>query len=315
MGGSSLVIALLAVPIWAGTNAAMQVGVAVLHGHPVVLSCASLGIGGAMLLAVSGLSPTARAALRSPWSWAFGALRLLNSILLVATLAHLGAASVMALQRTSVIVAMLAAAAASGGFARLPLLPAAGMATAALMLAASVPGGFANPGLSLILLSIVIEATIARMAERHPVGRSVRGLRERAGYTGAMLAISAGLLLAFVALVAALVAGFDLRPPVLVATWLPNVAALTDTRLLLYAAVVALVIRVPGMAAYLRVAPDLGATRLLAVESLAVPLLFLAMPLLARAMPLPGAAASWAEIAAGLAITACSLRIAFARRR
>jgi hypothetical protein len=128
-----------------------------------------------------------------------------------------------------------------------------------------------------------------------------------------MLTSCAALLLCFAALLATGAEVTGAAPPL--ARWLSGREAILDGDMLLYAVCIAVVIRVPAMAAYLRAAPELGAPRLLAIEALTVPLMFAVEPLLRRAGLLTGGGAGAMEVAAGVLIAAASIWLVFVPAR
>ncbi len=305
-------IILLTSPVWAATGFAMQAGAFAWAIHPLVMSCMTLGVAGVCLLLVAGPSAVAARALRSRWTWLFGAVRLINSVVLVTAGLHGSLVAIFALQRLSVLpLFLLAARQARRPISRVELALSVGLVLSGGMLAshAVIEGRWLS--ILLVVIGLCLEATITRIAEIHPVGRDLRTFRERAAYTGAVLAVSAAVLLAFAVILHSAVGTGGVETLGRVSHFVASAGSMPDSAQLAFCVIVALLLRLPAMWLYLRLAPQVGALRLNGMEAGTLLLIVVASPFLLRQELLPPFAPGALEIALALLIAALSYVLAF----
>lgn len=191
MHGRTAAIALAATLGWAILLVATRI---VLHRFGLnawAFSLVQLFVGGAAMFALGGRSTIAWSSLLMPSTWIYGALRVVSTALSAAALLYVSVAQDTLLAAVNVPLAMLGAMALS---ARRPMpaeWTAHGVIVAGILaLAASLPGGLANPAVLLELVSETAVVASTMLIERHPENRH-DSVAARCRFTGTVLMVTA----------------------------------------------------------------------------------------------------------------------------
>jgi len=193
--------------------------------------------GGMFLIAVAGQTKGTGALLRDPVIWAYGLLRVMTAACFTAALLHVSASNASFLSVLSVPTSALAV----WYFATRPPVKREWLGHALILigvgfLITQLDDGWRNPAVMLMLMSELCVVASTLIAEFHPVNKSA-DRRQRAGLTGAMLVVSAVVMLfAFVAVQS--VANADATVPM---------ALFADPTLWVSAAIVGILLRGPSM--------------------------------------------------------------------
>lgn len=193
---TSISITIGSVFTWALLAAANRVLLLRFGFDPWTFTFVQLCAGGAVLLAAGGRRRLDLSSFRRPTTWVIGVLRVLSAALSATVLARVGVLEAGILG--SVNVPMVATAVWLA-FGRRPTrgewMGQMVMLTPILLLVAGLPGGLWNPAALLMLLNELCVVGVTLLAERHPDNVSDH-TGSRARFTGALLLITAALLLA-----------------------------------------------------------------------------------------------------------------------
>lgn len=205
--------------------------------------------GGLFLIAIAGRGPAVGDALRNPWTWVYGVLRIVSAALFTAALVHVSTANAAFLAISSV---PLSAVLLWLALSRRPLrqeLPGHALIVGGLVLLGfSLEDGWHNPAIWLMAGSEICVVATTTIAELHPLNRT-DDMRQRASLTGVMLLASALVMLAAaigLAFAAAWLPGLQMLAPVSL-PWLADPALALDPLLWTLAATVGIALRGPSM--------------------------------------------------------------------
>lgn len=205
--------------------------------------------GGIFLIAVAGRGPAVGGALRNPWTWVYGTLRIVTAALFTAALVHISTANAAFLAVTSVPISAVMLWLV---LSRRPLrqeLPGHALIVGGLVLLVfTLDGGWHNPAILLMAGSEICVVATTAIAELHPLNRT-NDMRQRASLTGVMLLASALVMLASalgLAFAATWLPGLRELVPVSL-PWLADPALALDPFLWILAAAVGIALRGPSM--------------------------------------------------------------------
>ncbi|MEL6680078.1 MAG: EamA family transporter [Pseudomonadota bacterium] len=222
--------------------------------------------GGAALLVLSGAEADLRASLRDPVLWLYGVLRVLTAAFFTAALLHTTAAnaafiSILSVPTSVALLWLLLARVPRAWEAPGHLLIIAGL----VGLTTTLEGGVRNPALLLMILSELCVVTSTLIAELHPRNQT-EDRRARAALTGAMLLISAFVMLITAVGLSAAVQAMPSLAAVLPigATVLSDPTRVLDPALWGAAIAVGILLRGPSMCLALAAIHRVGTTNYLA---------------------------------------------------
>lgn len=285
--------------------------------EPWIFTLIQMMVAGVFLLVVTGGFGGQKSALRDPYIWLYGVLRVATAALFTAALLHTSAANAAFLGVVSVPMSVLLLWLSVGRQTGCRELPGHGVILLGLvLLAQSLEGGWANPAITLMILSEICVVLSTVIAEFHPMNQG-DSVRQRAQLTGIMLLASACVMLSalggLVALARWLPGAEQLLPQSLGLIDTP--LALLDAQLWIAACAVGVLLRGPSL--YLA----LAAIRAVKTENYlagmaALPFLSLGFETLAYlAGILPPVTSAGQSLLFGLIIASGSLLVLFARSR
>lgn len=210
MGASSFLVLGASILSWALLLVVSRGVLIALELNPWLFTFIQMMAGGAFLIAIAGHRAGLMEALRNPYTWLYGVLRVATAAFFTAALVHTTTANAAFLGIVSVPISMTVLwLVLSRQPSRLELPGHAVILLGLALLAQSLEDGWRNPALILMILSELCVVASTLIAERHPLNRT-DDTRQRAHLTGVMLLASA-----FFMLSVALSLGFLVR-------WLPG---------------------------------------------------------------------------------------------
>lgn len=216
---------------------------------PWLFTLIQMMVGGALLIAIAGPSVGLLGALRNPYTWAYGVLRVATAAFFTAALLHTTAANAAFLGVVSVPISMIVLwLVLSRKPSRIELPGHALILLGLVLLAQTLEGGWSNSALIFMIASELCVVASTMIAEVHPLNQT-DDTRQRARLTGIMLIASAlfmlmaGILLGFFM---QLSPGVDLLQRVS-PTWVVDPVLIIDARLWIYASLVGFLLRGPSL--------------------------------------------------------------------
>lgn len=216
---------------------------------PWLFTFIQLMAGGFFLVILAGYTSGVLVALRDPFTWLYGVLRVATAALFSAALLHTSTANANFLGITAVPMTMVMFWIV---FSRRPStweLPGHALIIVGLiLLARNLDGGYSNPALLLMILSEVCVVTSTLMAERHSLNQT-EDPRTRALLSGVMLLASAFAMLMAAFVLSAIVQWQPVLRPALPIhfSWLDHPAQILDLSLWISAVLIGVVLRGPAL--------------------------------------------------------------------
>lgn len=210
MGASSIMVLGASLLSWALLLVTSRVLLVAFGFDPWLFTFIQMMVGGAFLIAIAGRGTGLVGALRNPYTWAYGVLRVATAAFFTAALVHTTTANAAFLGVVSVPISMIVLwLVLSRRPSRLELPGHVVILLGLVLLAQCLDGGWRNPAVIFMILSELCVVASTLIAELHPLNQT-DDMRQRARLTGIMLLASA-----LVMLMAALGLG-------LVVQWVPN---------------------------------------------------------------------------------------------
>lgn len=191
MSVSSLLVLGTSLLSWAVLLVVSRVLLVGLELDPWLFTLIQMTAGGAFLVVIAGRGTGIMEALRNPYTWLYGVLRVATAAFFTAALVHTTTANAAFLGIVSVPISMAVLwLVLSRRPSRLELPGHAMVLLGLALLAQSLEGGWRNPALILMILSELCVVVSTLIAELHPLNRT-DDMRQRARLTGIMLLASA----------------------------------------------------------------------------------------------------------------------------
>ena len=272
---------------WAVLLVASRVTLLAFQLDPWLFTFIQMMAGGAFLVAIGARGSGLTKALRDPYTWVYGALRVATAGFFTAALVHTSVANAAFLGIVSMPISIVVVwVVLSRKPSRRELPGHAVIILGLALLAQNLEGGWRNPAIILMILSELCVVTSTLIGELHPLNQT-DDPRQRAGLTGIMLLASAFFML-LAALCLSIVAQWlpAVRDSVSGSlAWIGNPALVVDTRLWAWAALVGVLLRGPSLFLSLKAIHQVRTENYIAAMA-ALPFLSLALEAVAVALGL-----------------------------
>lgn len=284
---------------------------------PWIFTLVQMMVAGVFLLVATGGFGGQRTALRDPFIWLYGMLRVATAALFTAALLHTSAANAAFLGIISVPMSVVLLWQFAGRRPALRELPGQVVILLGLaLLAPTLEGGWRNPAIVLMVLSEICVVSSTVIAEFHPMNQG-DNVRKRAQLTGIMLLASAFVMLLVLISLHAAAHGIPYAKSILPTGLISgnSMATLLDPWLWIAACSVGVFLRGPSLYLALAAIHAVKTENYLAGMA-ALPFLSLGFEMLAHlAGILPPVASAGHSLTFGLIISSGSLLVLFARPR
>lgn len=272
--------------------------------------------GGLILMILGGWRQIGLSALKDPFTWGFGVLRVLTAAFFTAALVHTTAANASFVG--IIVVPLSMAVLFACGFRQPTLRELPGqliVLTGLWVVVTGLEGGFANPALVYMVLSEICVILATLISELHPMNQT-EDMRQRAGLTGVMLFAASICMLGGAIALSLLGAALPTLAEALPAApeWIGTPSLLLDPTLWIAAILVGALLRGTSQFLSLRAVYRVGTENYLAgiaalpFMSLGLEFLFFQLGLIDRFV------FAWQTVLGGIIMTSGSLLVLFSRR-
>lgn len=219
------------------------------HFDPWLFTFIQMLAGGAFLIAFAGYRGGAMQALRNPYVWIYGVLRVATAALFTTALIHTNTANATFLGIVSVPISALllwSVMSRTPSFREVP--GHAILLTGLVLLASNLENGWRNPAILLMILSELCVVVSTLIAELHPLNQT-DDVRQRAFLTGVMLLASASCILMLSMVLAGLASVFPGLRTIGSGSvaWLDDPLLAIDWHLWIWAIAVGILLRGPSV--------------------------------------------------------------------